>query len=180
MMSARSVSGSRGSSTRKIVQRDHVPGFLQSTAGCHHQVIGGNGFKNLDHGLARRQQRDVILKQDLAGAVHKGPASVTKHIEAQQHGTVQRAAGSRVGIRTPEKIFDAITKQELVTEDFLVRRENRLAGDKMGSGLGHWFALHGAERRGRSSHSLSIGTASLNVSRHLVEPHRSARPCDRR
>jgi len=46
-----------------------------------------------------------------------------------------------------EKIFDAISKQQFVAENLLVRRENRLASDELGSGFGGRFASAGVESR---------------------------------
>jgi len=66
----------------KVVQSNGVSGFLQTSAGCHHQIVGGDGFQNLNHSLLRGQQTYVILKQDFAGTVHKGAVTIAKHVEA--------------------------------------------------------------------------------------------------
>ena len=62
-----------------------------------------------------------------------------------------------------EEILDAITKQEFVAENFLVRGKNGLAGDKLGSGLRSGFAFTGIERGSWDSHSLSIGTTAREI-----------------
>src|ERR1700674_5065414 len=88
---------------------------------------------------------------------------VTEYVEAKQHGGVQGTARSRVRIRTPEEVFDPIAKQEFVAENLLVRRKNRLAGDKLGPRFGYGFAFAGIESSGRGSHSLSIGTTPQEI-----------------
>src|ERR1700683_2697256 len=109
--------------------------------------------------MAAASAPDVVLKKDVAGAVHEGPASVTKYIEAKQHGSVQSAAGRRLSLRSggAKEIFDAIAKQEFVSENLLVGSKDRLAGDKMSIGLGRGFPFIGVECRGCGGHSLSIG-----------------------
>jgi hypothetical protein len=148
----------------KVVQRYGVAGFFQPAASCDHEVIGGNGFQNLDHRLFRCQQSDVILEQNVASAVDEGATAIAENVETEQHSGVQGASQRRVRIRVTEKILDAITKQEFVAENFLVRGKNRLAGDKLGSGLGSGFAFTGIERGRGGSHSLSIGTTAREIS----------------
>jgi hypothetical protein len=133
-------------------------------AGCDHQIVGRNGFENLDHGLLRRQESDVVLQQNVARAVDEGSTAIGEHVETKQHRRVQGASRSRVRIGVAEEIFDAIAKQKFVAEDLLVRRKNRLASDELGSGLGCGFAFVGIERCRRGSHSLSIGTSLREIS----------------
>jgi hypothetical protein len=148
----------------KVVQRYGVAGFFQPAASGDHQVIGRNGFQNLDHGLFRWQQSDVVLQQNVTSAVDEGSTAIAENVETEQHSGVQGASRSRVRIRATGKILDAITKQEFVAENFLVRGKNWLAGDKLGSGLGSGFAFTGIERSRGGSHSLSIGKSAREIS----------------
>ena len=83
---------------RKVIERDHVSGFFQALAGRHHQVVGFDGFQNLNHGLARRQQGYVVLQQHVAGAVDEGTAAIAQDVEPHEQRTVQRAARGGFGI----------------------------------------------------------------------------------
>jgi hypothetical protein len=101
--------------------------------------------------LFRWQQSDVILEQNVASAVDEGSTPIAENVETEQHSGVQGASRSCVRIRVTEEILDAITKQKFVAENLLVRRTNRLAGDKLGSRVGSGFAFAGIERsRGQS------------------------------
>src|SRR5438128_3455484 len=84
IMSANSVRGSRGSFGRKsssaIMTR-----FLQSAACRLNQIISGNALQNFSHGLVRRQQRHVILQQNLPGTVDEGPLSAAENVQPQEN-----------------------------------------------------------------------------------------------
>jgi hypothetical protein len=84
MMSATPVSASR-IVYPKIVQRYSVAGFFQPAASSDHQVVGGNGFENLDYGLFRWQKTDVVLQQDVTSAVDEGSTAIAENVETEQH-----------------------------------------------------------------------------------------------
>lgn len=66
----------------EVVKRDPITFFLEANAGGNHQFVGGDGFKDFDDGLGGRQQRDVVLEQNVTGTVDESAVAAAEKIDA--------------------------------------------------------------------------------------------------
>jgi len=113
----------------EVVEGDEIASRFQPFAGGDDAVFGLNGFENLGHGLAGRQQRNQVFEQDLASAIHEGALVVAKRLDTVKQGAIQGGAGRkfRIGV---EVVFDTVSEKNLVPEYILSAVKNGLAGDK--------------------------------------------------
>ncbi len=109
-----------------VVESDDVSSFFEMAAGGDDVGVGRNGFEDFDNGCGRGQERDEAFDQRVAGAVDEGAASIAQDVEAHQKRAVESGAGGFVGVSV-EGVFQAIAKQEFISEDILVAVEDRLA-----------------------------------------------------
>src|ERR1700722_11498222 len=133
-----------------IVECDLDPSSFQLRTGLHHFIVRRNCAQDFEHNILWRKQRDELAQQYVAVAVDKGERVIAEHSQAEQARHIDHRAGGVGWVSTPEVVGGVRTKQELISKNALVGRQNRLPGNvtcklqqfrrrkTRGRGVGRW------------------------------------------